>query len=335
MTIPISNTAHFLKLVALILILTAPIVTDGQALGVNRGDNAGSGGRRTIKGQIYLPGGDKEIKSFKVRLENPDAGLMTTVTDADRQFAFNGIAAGNYNLTVDETNEYEGARESVYVEGTSSGPVVMVPIYLRLKPSADPALAGVPKPALDAYIKGMDEVRRQNNKKAIEHLKAAVAAYPSFLRAYNQLGIQYLTAGDLDKAAEALAAALKLKADDFDANLNFGITLLQKKVFGEALSPLRKAIEQQKTAPTPHLYLGIALMNLKQLDEAQQELETTISLPGGNNLAQAHRYLGGIYWGKRDHERAAKELETYLKLAPKAADAERTRTAIKELRSKQ
>lgn len=61
-------------------------------------------------------------------------------------------------------------------------------------------------------------------------------------------------------------------------------------------------------------------------------------MAAGSNIAEiapAHRYLGGIYSGKRDYKRAAEELETYLKLSPKAADAERTRAAIKELRSKQ
>jgi regulator of sirC expression with transglutaminase-like and TPR domain len=37
----------------------------------------------------------------------------------------------------------------------------------------------------------------------------------------------------------------------------------------------------------------------------------------------------------KDHKRAADELETYLKLEPKASDAERIRAAIKDLRSKQ
>jgi regulator of sirC expression with transglutaminase-like and TPR domain len=37
----------------------------------------------------------------------------------------------------------------------------------------------------------------------------------------------------------------------------------------------------------------------------------------------------------RDYKRAADELETYLKLVPNAADAERTRATIKDLRAKQ
>ncbi|HKZ76718.1 MAG TPA: tetratricopeptide repeat protein [Pyrinomonadaceae bacterium] len=324
----------------LILMLTlfsaASFITHAQAVGAHRGDNAIAGGRRTIKGQIYLSQRDEkgEIR-FRIRLENPDMGKVTTVTDSDGQFTFNGISAGSYNLTVEETSGYESAHESVYVDSMSSGPLLMVPIYLRRKPSADPTLAGIPNAAIDAYSKGMEASQKNESQKAIDHLKTAIAAYQPFLQAYNELAVQFLKAGDLEKAGKALDSALKLKPHDFEANLNSGIVLLQNKKFEEAARPLKLAIEQRKTAATPHYYLGVALLNLKQIDEAQQELETTIKLPGGNNLAQAHRYLGGIYWSKREYKRAADELEAYLKLAPKAPDAERTKSAIKELRSKQ
>jgi Flp pilus assembly protein TadD len=315
-------------------LLAGSLTVRGQVVGANRGERSSGGGSRTIKGQVYLPAGDMKNKKFKIRLENVDVGVMTAVSDLDGNFSFNGLAAGSYSLTVEETGEYEGAHENIFMDQYGGGPVVIVPIYLRLKPSADPALAGVPKTALDAYAKGMEAARKGESKKAIEHLKTAIAAYQSFVPAYSELGVQYLKEGALDKAGEALDAALKLSPYDFDANLNFGIVLLQKKSFAEAERALRIASEQRKTAATPHLYLGITLVNLKRVDEAQQELETTIKLPGGNTLGQAHRYLGGIYWSKRDHTRAADELETYLLLAPKAADAERTRAAIKDLRSK-
>jgi regulator of sirC expression with transglutaminase-like and TPR domain len=81
------------------------------------------------------------------------------------------------------------------------------------------------------------------------------------------------------------------------------------------------------------MYLGIALMNLKRLDEAEKELLVAVNSKS-NEIAPAHRYLGGIYWGMRDYKRAADELETYLKLMPNAADADRTKAAIKDLRSK-
>jgi regulator of sirC expression with transglutaminase-like and TPR domain len=51
-------------------------------------------------------------------------------------------------------------------------------------------------------------------------------------------------------------------------------------------------------------------------------------------MSMAHYYLGGIYWGRKDYKRAADELEIYLKMTPKAPDAEKIRGTIKELRGK-
>jgi len=56
---------------------------------------------------------------------------------------------------------------------------------------------------------------------------------------------------------------------------------------------------------------------------------------GGENLALAHKYLGGLYMSTHKNKEAADELEKYLKLDPKAPEADRIKGTIKELRSKQ
>jgi regulator of sirC expression with transglutaminase-like and TPR domain len=56
---------------------------------------------------------------------------------------------------------------------------------------------------------------------------------------------------------------------------------------------------------------------------------------GGQDLALAHKYLGGLYLSSNRSKDAADQLEKYLELDPKAPDAERIRGTIKDLRSKQ
>jgi regulator of sirC expression with transglutaminase-like and TPR domain len=113
----------------------------------------------------------------------------------------------------------------------------------------------------------------------------------------------------------------------------------------EAETELRAALKINNDAPTAHMYLGVALLSssrdekTKQYDmaryaEAQRELELAAA-SGKPEVAMAHKYLGGIYIGNKDYKRAADELELYLKLTPKAPDAERLKTTIKDLRSKQ
>jgi Tfp pilus assembly protein PilF len=226
-------------------------------------------------------------------------------------------------------------RDTLYVDQYGGSKVNIIPFYMRRRPAADPTFAGIAQAAIDLYIKGNEAAQKGDNKKAVEQLEKAVAAYPSFWQAYNALGALYLKQGEPDKAGQALAAAIKLRPEDADINLNYGIALLQKKDFNGAEERLRVALKRKESVASPHYYLGLALVNQKKLDEAQAELERAIGLPGGDNYAMAHRYLGGLYWGKSDFKRAADELEKYLKLSPKAPDVEQTKNAIKELRSKE
>jgi len=104
----------------------------------------------------------------------------------------------------------------------------------------------------------------------------------------------------------------------------------QKKLDG-AEAHLREAIKLKSAGPTAHYYLGLTLIKFRAYDEAQKELELAIS-NGGENLAQAHKYLGGVYMSTHKNKEAADELEKYLKLEPKAPDAEKIKASIKDLR---
>ena len=107
-----------------------------------------------------------------------------------------------------------------------------------------------------------------------------------------------------------------------------------KKKFEDAEGHLRKAIELKSTGPMAHYYLGLSLISLKQYNQALPEFEATVA-NGGDNLALAHKYLGGLYMSVHKNKEAADELEKYLKLDPKAPEADRIKGTIKELRSKQ
>ncbi|HEX8098255.1 MAG TPA: tetratricopeptide repeat protein, partial [Pyrinomonadaceae bacterium] len=158
------------------------------------------------------------------------------------------------------------------------------------------------------------------------------------------LGVQYLKAGEAERAVEALRSAVKLSPAAFTPRLNYGVALLEKRRFAESESELRQALKINEASSTAHLYLGLALVNrrggdqaaeLRRYEEAEKEFQRAASL-GGDQMGLAHYYLGGIYWRKRDYKRAADELETYLKLSPRATEPERerARNAVKELRSK-
>ena len=331
--------------IALVIMLLPLGIVRAQGVGSSRDLPSTSGGRHVIQGRVYTPDG-KPAVSIKIRLESTNFIGGSTQTDNDGNFRFSGLEAGAYTVRAEVGKEYELAVESVAIDREiTSGPrTVMVPIYLRLKgtpggsnPAAsNPGLAGVPKPAVDLYHQAIESGKKNDSKKAIEQLKQAIELHPNFALALNEMGVQYLKLNQSDKAVEPLSKAVKLTPDASGPRLNYGIALWNTKKFAEAEAELREVLKKAETSQSAHYYLGLALLSQKKMDDALPEFERTVALgKGKDDIAMAHYYLGGILWGKKDYKRAADELETYLKLAPQAPNAEQIRSTVKELRSKQ
>ncbi len=319
----------------LVVVLFAFASLQAQGVGSTRGLANSSSGIHTIQGRIYDLTGKPFDQRLRIRLEAQHTSTLYASTDSDGTFMFNSLQNGDYTLTVEGGESYENAveRPSISRDGSPGRRIIQLSIGMRPKMSLDPAFARVPSEALDLYKKAIEASKKGDNKKAAEHLVKAVTIDPKFGPALTELGGVYLKMGDPSKAAEALELAVKLAPGDFQTRLNYGIALLQQKKFPEAEEQLLVATEKNPSAATPQMYLGIALMSQKKLDEAEKELR--LSVPSNNiEVAPAHKYLGGIYWGQRDYKRAIDEIETYLKLAPKAPDAERMRESIKELKAK-
>ena len=330
------------------LVLFSAVVAQAQS-GI---DMTGTGGRHSISGRLIYPSGQRADTRLKIRLETPGQGDMTVLSDVNGNFSFRQLRAGNYTVVVEGGDYFETQQESIYIEPATVAPKTtqgVVPvsrpftiqIYLRAKqgsPQTRPgvlnaALASVPKSAVELYEKGMEFAARNETDQAIDDLKRAVDLYPTFGLALNELGVLYMKRGELDKAEEVLLRVIRISPDAAEPSLNYGICLLQKKKFPEAEMQLRDAVKKNEHAFTGHLYLGITLIHFKKYTEAESELRKSVTL-GGPKARQAHYYLGGLYWQTGSFRQAADELEMFLKLEPKAVNAERIRNTIKDLRAK-
>ena len=176
-----------------------------QAIGAHRGDTAGTGGVISIQGHIISPTGKLPESRVRVTLDSSNSSQRVAFADQDGSFNFNGLEPGPYSLVIDAGREFELARESVFIE--AGKPMSNVPVYLRMKPEANPAFAGVPKPAIDLYQKAMESARKKDNDKAMSLLGDAIKQHPQFALAHNELGLLYMRSGKVDKALEEYKAA--------------------------------------------------------------------------------------------------------------------------------
>lgn len=341
------STYRFLLIILGMLLL--PVGVNAQGSGKS---SQGTGGSHVIQGYVFFPSGRRAEGTIIVRLQSTQYGELQVVPDSSGTFTFSNLGPGNYTVIVNAGEEYELYREGVYIDTdlnlsrtgarlptTTRRYTVMAHLQPKIKSGhakasvVNAALAEVPEKARKLYERGVEQARAEDVSKAADSLKEAVALYPNFPLALNELGVQYLKLRQVNKAIEVLKQACKLSPDAFTPKLNLGIALLESKQFSQAEEQLREALKRNSNAPTAHMYLGIALVRLNKYEEAEKEL-VVATASSGNQLGLASYYLGGIYWKKNDYPRAVEQLETYLRLTPNAADADRVRATIKDLRSR-
>lgn len=339
----------YLQLLAFLLIVAAPAATPAQGSGRS---TQGTNGSHVISGYVFFPSGRRADGNIQVKLQSLHAGELSVIADSSGSFTFTSLSPGNYTVVVIAGDDYEIGREGVFVDSdidlskmnvpaikTSRRYTVMITLQLKHHPAdhskgtvVNAALADVPENARTLYEKSLEQSRAGDSLKAIDNLRAAISLYPKFPLALNELGVQLLKINQPFKAVDPLRSAIKLSPDAFSPKLNLGVALLETQQFAEAESQLREALKQNDSAATAHMYLGVALTKSHNLGDAEKELRRSIDL-GGTQMGVAHKYLGGIYWGRREYRLAADELETYLRLTPNAQDAERVRGTIVELRN--
>jgi len=323
-------------------LLLPGIIVKAQGYG-DRTRTGGTGGAHSIRGRINSPS-NRPATAFRIRLESTNSTTLTTFSNTEGVFYFSSLEPSHYTVIVETGDEYLPIRETVYIDRETSGSGGRTfNVILDLRPKGttltsngvvSASLANVPKPALEQFRKAVEAIGKNDAKLGIEKLNEAVRLYPQFAEAYSELGSLYLRNGELNKAEEALRKTLQLNDKNATAQLNYGIVLLNQRKMYEAEKQLEKAVLADENAATPHMYLGIALLGLDYPDYAEKEFLKSISLKGNEKVAQAHRYLGGIYWKKGNYKQAVDELEKYLTFAPKASDAEKVRATIKQLQEK-
>jgi len=326
-----------LSLVLFSLFVVVRVTAQGIPPG-SASTDTGLGGINAISGMIVSSNGQRIQRRISVRLRTMTRGDQISTTDDNGNFVFRGVPAGDYVVVIEKEQDFEPFTQNVSVIQPRGMPpqTYYLSIRLSLKGRADTRtgvlnaeFANVPPRARAFYEKALEQAQAGNNKAAIEQLRQAISEYSNFMLAFNELGLQYLRLGELDKADEALAKAMKLAPDSATPLLTHGILLTVMGKFNLAVPELQTALKQKDQSANGHLYLGQALANLGRFADAEAHLTRAVEL-GGDDVKDAHRFLGAIYLQRGEREKGVAEFETYLRLAPKAKDAEQVRQMIRQ-----
>lgn len=344
------RSASFLAVLFLSASLAA--LSGGDIVAQSRTNQSGTGGIHEVRGKVYLPSGQTLDTPVEVELQATFTSLKV-FTDRGGAFIFQNLAPGSYTLVVNAGEQFEISREYVTIDPEVPQPrgsvalmrpnpkVFTVPISLQLKRGVilrneviNAKWASIPKATLDHFKRGVELAQENKNPEAEVELRKAIELSPTFAPAHTQLGKLALEAGRLDASVAASQTAIRYDDSDFDAHLNLGIAYLNLKKYDLAEAQLVTAAYLNRSAVTPHYYLGVMYVVKNDLDIAQKAFEKAKDLNGGRSLPNIHKFLGRIYMRKDMEKEALHELETYLKLAPKAVDADKVKKDISDIKAK-
>jgi tetratricopeptide (TPR) repeat protein len=88
------------------------------------------------------------------------------------------------------------------------------------------------------------------------------------------------------------------------ARVNLGYICLKRRIFGEAIEHLSRALraDDRKAVLYAHFYLGLVYLEREMFEDAVAFLQRAIAL--GPNLIEAHYHLGRAHWWNGARDRA-------------------------------
>ena len=138
---------------------------------------------------------------------------------------------------------------------------------------------------------------------AIQSLDKALSLSPGDIQAQSLLGWAQMLHEDYDDALGTFSRVLMKEPANALARINVGYICLKKRIFGEAIEHLSKAIRldnDRKATLYAHYYLGLVYLEREMYEDAQTFFQKTLAL--GPNLIEAYFELGRALWfaGRRD-----------------------------------
>jgi tetratricopeptide (TPR) repeat protein len=151
--------------------------------------------------------------------------------------------------------------------------------------------------------KGWSRLSLGDYPAAEQALRRAIELSPNDPQSEALLGWALMLQEKYDEALTWFQKVLVREPQNSLARINVGYICLKKKIFGEAIEHLSRAIRldnDKKATLYAHFYLGLVYLERDMFEDAQTFFQKTIAL--GPNLIEAYYELGRAFWfnGQQD-----------------------------------
>jgi tetratricopeptide (TPR) repeat protein len=253
-------------------------------------------------------GGPAELRKRRAGIE---ARLDAASTPAERE-ALKSDIVGLFKEVEAHIADLAGLKEEVkrLVEKWKTAQSAAAVTATGTSPGATPQFAPErPKPIADhlgasTFIeKGWSLISLGEYEGAEKALKRALELAPDDPQSESLLGWAQMLQEKYDDALMNFQKVLMREPANALARINVGYICLKKRIFGEAIEHLSKAIRlnnDRKATLYAHFYLGLVYLEREMYEDAQTFFRKTLQL--GPNLIEAYYELGRALWfdGQRE-----------------------------------
>lgn len=191
-----------------------------------------------------------------------------TFTNEDCRAEFTTLASGDYYVEVSGAG-IETAESPIFSVGQASQAIEVAVKRtsqsggsLNSAPTVSVTDLNIPDKARKEFEKASSLIAKQDWDKALEHLNRAVAIFPQFADAYNNLAVVYARLGQRDHERESLQKALSLNDHLLPALTNLASMDLVDRNLPEAETLLNRATAiDPRDVPSLALLAKIELLN--------------------------------------------------------------------------
>ncbi len=178
----------------------------------------------------------------------------------------------------------------------------------------------IPAKAVRAYEQGIERLAKKDAAGSLPYFLRAISEYAGYYEAYDKIGAADLILWRVPDAEQAFRKSIDVSGGQYaHPLLALGAILDDRKEFSEAASVIQKGLDLDPESWRGRYYLGLALLGLNRLDEAEKSARETLLRK--SDFPKAYLLLADIHRREKDCPSLVNDLTEYLKLVSDGPDS--------------
>jgi len=175
----------------------------------------------------------------------------------------------------------------------------------------------IPAKAESEFEKGFQRLTRHDPEGSLRYFTTAIRIAPGFYEAYYHQAVAESQLGRNNDALASFQRAVDLSDGHYPrAEFGYALMLCRMGQAKEAEFVVRHGIATAPNIADGHIVLGLVLLQLRRLDEAEKSVQEALALQEPSSI-KARLVLADIEAARGDYAAEADNLDAYLKANPR------------------